>query len=597
MNLASQLRLIATITQRHMEADMMHDAIRGDALAASLAQYKADMDGIKSADAELVDHYAKFKENLVANSKEKLPDNLKKDFGSAMGALEAYAGAAKQVIIVAQRNEPADEALKIFGEKFSAMEDENEKISEDISKWAEAEELEVRRIADMVEVVVWGLSALAIIGVAYVPVFAKQQLFTPLNSMIDVMSDIAKGQYDSLIPGADRMDELGEIARSVAVFRQNGIERRTLEAEQMAQSALTEQLQKQAIAQQEASISEEISGIIDACARGDFTLRLSEAGREGLLLMLCKGMNQIGEVCETSLDVVKTVLVSVSEGDLTRTMMGNYQGIFKEIQDSLNQTIGYLGGMMLKIQESAESVGSASEQISSGTNDLARRTEAQASSLEETSAEMDALFQTVKENVAGANNANKLSGQANIVAADGKGAVIQVINSIEDINVASRKVAEIVNVIDEIAFQTNLLALNAAVEAARAGEAGKGFAVVASEVRTLAGRSASASQEIRALIQASVEKVNTGTRLARDAGEIIERIVTSVQNTNDIVANIATSSDEQASSIAEIKSAVSNIDESTQQNAAMVEQNSAAARALMDQAAQLKELIRFFRVA
>ncbi len=410
------------------------------------------------------------------------------------------------------------------------------------------------------------------------------------------LKDIEQGRIDGVMHlDVHAQHEFGAAAKVLSATKQKLQVARQLEAEQKEQAAHAEQEQKRAILAQEQRIAHEVSGVIDACAAGDFSKRLSISGREGLLLMLCEGMNRIGEVCERSMEATRHVISQLAEGNLTQRMQGDYRGTFHDIQVALNSTIERLHGMLQQVGSAAESINNASSEITAASDDLARRTEMQASSLEETSSEMDALFVMVHKNADGALRASGLSKQASHVADEGKLAVLEVVHSIEDINHSSRKVAEIVSVIDEIAFQTNLLALNAAVEAARAGEAGKGFAVVASEVRALAGRSASASKEIRNLIQVSMDKVLTGTNLAKKAGEIIERIVGSVSDTDQIIADIAASSKEQENSIAEIKSAVSDMDESTQQNAAMVEENSGAARSLLDQVIQLKHLTSFFK--
>lgn len=288
------------------------------------------------------------------------------------------------------------------------------------------------------------------------------------------------------------------------------------------------------------------------------------------------------------------VLTGVSQGDLTKKMEIEYNGTFREIKSALNSTIERLRDTVRSIIESAQAVNSAASEISSGSTDLSQRTEQQASSLEETAASMEEITGTVRQNSQNAATANDLSTKANTVASDGGRVVEEAVTAMGNIEKSSKKISDIIGVIDEIAFQTNLLALNAAVEAARAGDAGKGFAVVASEVRSLAGRSASASKEIKALINESATQVQTGAELVNQAGETLKGIVSSVKQVSTIIAEIAAASGEQATGIDEVNTAITQMDEVTQQNAALVEENTAAAQSMVEQAQELERLMSFF---
>jgi methyl-accepting chemotaxis protein len=238
----------------------------------------------------------------------------------------------------------------------------------------------------------------------------------------------------------------------------------------------------------------------------------------------------------------------------------------------------------------------ATREIASGVADLSERTEHQASSLEETSASMEELAATVKQNFASGQHANQLAGSASEVAVKGGAVVAQVVHTMEAINVSSRKIADIIGVIDGIAFQTNILALNAAVEAARAGEQGRGFAVVASEVRLLAGRSAEAAKEIKGLIGASVENVNEGCKLVEQAGSTMDEIVVSVRRVADIMGEITTASQDQSAGIDQINQAMTQMDQVTQQNAALVEEAAAAAQSLEHQAQNMVQVVSVFKL-
>lgn len=344
----------------------------------------------------------------------------------------------------------------------------------------------------------------------------------------------------------------------------------------------------------ELAIENEVNNVVEATARGDFTQRLATQGKAGFMLSLSEGINKIGEISHKGLTETVSVLTALSSGDLTKKITGEYQGTFDDIKQSLNGTIDQLKKTVGTIKASAGSVNSASSEISAGSKDLSERTEQQASTLEQTAASMEQITGAVRQNTENANNANDLASTAKTVATKGGNVVEEAVTAMGSITASSQKISDIITVIDDIAFQTNLLALNAAVEAARAGDAGKGFAVVASEVRTLAGRSATASKDIKALINESSEQVNTGSELVNQAGETLKEIVGSVTEVANLISEIASASSQQATGIEEINSAVAQMDEMTQQNAALVEENTAAAQSLVDQAYELENMMSFF---
>ncbi len=285
----------------------------------------------------------------------------------------------------------------------------------------------------------------------------------------------------------------------------------------------------------------------------------------------------------------------VAEGDLSPVQgaasasAGSVLASMSRMQQQLVELIG-------KVRACAESIATASAQIAQGNNDLSARTEEQASALEQTAASMEELSSTVKQNADNARQANQLAQNASAVADQGGTVVSQVVETMKEINGSSRKIADIIGVIDGIAFQTNILALNAAVEAARAGEQGRGFAVVASEVRNLAGRSANAAKEIKSLIGASVERVEQGSVLVDQAGATMAEVVSSIQRVTDIMGEISAASVEQSAGVGQVGEAVTQMDKATQQNAALVEESAAAAESMKSQAQQLVEAVAVFKV-
>ncbi len=341
----------------------------------------------------------------------------------------------------------------------------------------------------------------------------------------------------------------------------------------------------------------EVSNIVEAAANGDFARRISLTGKEGFFLKLAEDMNRLFETSEVGLDEVVRVLGALARGDLTETISNDYKGTFGRLKEDSNATVAQLTETISRIKEAADTINTASKEIASGNTDLSQRTEEQASSLEETAASMEQLTSTVKQNAENARQANQLAVGASDVAAKGGDVVNQVVHTMSSISDSSKKIADIISVIDGIAFQTNILALNAAVEAARAGEQGRGFAVVASEVRNLAQRSAAAAKEIKTLIGDSVDKVTLGTELADKAGKTMEEVVNAVKRVTDIMGEITAASSEQSQGIEQVNTAITQMDDVTQQNAGLVEEAAAAAESMEEQAQALAQMLSTFRLS
>ncbi len=305
---------------------------------------------------------------------------------------------------------------------------------------------------------------------------------------------------------------------------------------------------------------------------------------------------RIGASLRARTRMAREVAERVRDGDFTRPVADPRRDEFTQLFLAMNEMQSELARVVQSVRDNAESVATASAQIAQGNQDLSQRTEQQASSLQVTAATMEELGATVKLNAENAQQANQLAQAASEVAAKGGDVVGQVVETMRGISESSRRISDIIGTIDGIAFQTNILALNAAVEAARAGEQGRGFAVVAGEVRTLAQRSADAAKEIKALIGASVERVEQGTALVDQAGRTMNEVVTSIRRVSDIVGEISTASVEQSSGVIQIGDAVTQMDQSTQQNAALVEQSAAAAESLKGQAAALVRTVSAFKL-
>ena len=345
-----------------------------------------------------------------------------------------------------------------------------------------------------------------------------------------------------------------------------------------------------------ANIVDQLRDVVAQANKGNFKVAIDADGMKGFQSEIADGINSLMQTSDVGLNEVLRVLGALAKGDLTETITNEYHGTFGQLKDYSNTTVDSLRSLVGQIKEAVDAISTASKEIASGNTDLSQRTEEQASSLEETASSMEELTSTVKQNAENAKQANQLAASSSDVAIQGGDVVNQAVSTMAAISESSKKIADIIGVIDGIAFQTNILALNAAVEAARAGEQGRGFAVVAAEVRNLAQRSANAAKEIKNLITDSVNKVDNGTTQVNQAGDTMGEIVTSIKRVTDIMAEISAASVEQSSGIDQINQAVAQMDETTQQNAALVEEAAAAAESLEEQAQNLSTSVAVFKL-
>ena len=346
----------------------------------------------------------------------------------------------------------------------------------------------------------------------------------------------------------------------------------------------------------EVAVENEVEGIVASARNGDLNERISLEGKTAFFKHLSIGINSLLDGVTSVIDDIAAVMAKLEKGDLTSTITTGYRGRFADIKNSVNGTVKHLESSIRSLRGMSDHISTSSDEISSGNSNLSSRTEQQAASLEETAASMEELTSTVRNNADNAQQANSVATTARQAAERGGDVVSNAVQAMDAINSSSNKIAEIIGVIDEIAFQTNLLALNASVEAARAGEQGRGFAVVATEVRNLASRSADAAKEIKTLIQDSQGKVEAGAELVTESGETLTEIVNAVKKVGDIVAEIAASSAEQASGIDQVNQAVTSMDDITQQNAALAEETSAASASMYDKSSEMNETMGFFKV-
>ena len=413
----------------------------------------------------------------------------------------------------------------------------------------------------------------------------------PLQRMTQTMATLAEGNLTVDVPFAGRTDEIGHMADAVQIFKDNGI--------RVAQMNEDERIQNEKAverAQTMAQFQNEFDAVVDSTIKGDLTKRVEGPFSDQDITRVANNFNGLMDMVSTVLQRTGDVLEALAEADLTRRMEGEYQGDFARLQESTNTVASKLTEIVTQLRSTSGGLKTATGEILAGANDLSERTTKQAATIEETSAAMEQLSQTVMANAERAASASENAGEVTAAAEAGGSVMLQANEAMERITQSSSKISNIIGMIDDIAFQTNLLALNASVEAARAGEAGKGFAVVAIEVRRLAQSAAEASSEVKALIEQSANEVGSGSRLVAQAAEKLSVMQEAVRRNRELLDGIARESREQASSIDEVNTAVRQMDEMTQHNAALVEQTNAAIEQTESQATELDRIVAVFRV-
>jgi methyl-accepting chemotaxis protein len=415
----------------------------------------------------------------------------------------------------------------------------------------------------------------------------------PLQGMTAAMKRLAERDVGIVVPGLDRADELGTMAKAVEVFKANAVDKDRLEAAMEARAA-AERAERE-VQDAEKAFQEEVAALVEGAAAGDFSRRIDESGKSGLSLKLAQGMNRWADTVSGALADVVRMMSALAGGNLGERVAGDYRGDLLRLTTDANTTADKLAAVVHQTREGITGIKDATEQLAMGAVDLSSRTEEQVASLEEMAAAIRQLSSTVKQNADNAQMANDVAASTHTAAGKGGEVAGAAIAAMDQITQSSARIGEIVGMMDEIAFQTNLLALNAAVEAARAGDAGRGFAVVAAEVRQLAQRSSVASKEIKTLIGASDTHVRRGVDLVNKAGQALGDIVGGVKRVATIVSEIAAASREQSAGVQEVEGTVSSMEVVTQKNASLVEETTASLSAVDKQVERLLNVIAFFR--
>jgi methyl-accepting chemotaxis protein len=512
----------------------------------------------QTASAEIDKAYKEAKENLAAmNKADPTTAKVTADFS---GRLDKIYSSARQGADLGLQN--ANEAAIMV---MSVIDPDIAKLSKDISNYVNGHTAETKLMVDKTEKEATAGTIFSVLfgvisaGVALLVALwiGRSKISAPLTNLSKTMETLAQGSVDVEVVGAQRKDEVGAMARSVQVFKDNALALRTAEAAQQRASAETDAERR----------------------RNQETAEASAREQAFVMENIATGLNRL------------------AEGDLTYRVEQEFPEAYKRLQSDFNGAITQMEEAMRTIVTAASSIGAGSDEIASAADDLSRRSEQQAASLEETAAALDEITATVKRSSAGAVEASKVVGSTRTDAERSSVVVRGAVDAMNQIEKSSQSISQIIGVIDEIAFQTNLLALNAGVEAARAGEAGRGFAVVAQEVRALAQRSADAAKEIKTLISTSTQQVGQGVAMVGQTGDALQAIVAKVSEIDSLVSEIAASGAEQATGLNQVNAAVNQMDQTVQQNAAMVEQSTAASHSLKGEAGNLMQMISRFQVS
>ncbi|CCE99831.1 methyl-accepting chemotaxis protein [Sinorhizobium fredii] len=501
---------------------------------------------------------------------------LVEDYHGAAGRLQLVLAAksdAEVALIVGQMQKVADEMAPLIDEGVS--------VAKKIAEETLLKRQQAQQFADVVE---HGMAAAMVLLLIASAVFGARAIARPIGRITGNMTVLAGGDLDVDVPFTARRDEIGEMARAVEVFKRNGIKVRELNAQEAALQAKSADLQVS------------IGAVVSAAVAGDFTRRITKTYDNVDLDRFAASVNELIASVDRGIAETRRVVAALADGDLSETMRGEFQGAFGELQDNVNQTMANLRSVLGEVRSAIDTINGGAGEMRIASGDLSKRTEQQAASLEETSSALEEITAAVKSSTERALEASHMVDEARRSTEQSSAVVKDAVSAMGRIEEASGEIGQIINVIDEIAFQTNLLALNAGVEAARAGEAGKGFAVVAQEVRELAQRSANAAKDIKALISRSGEEVGAGVKLVTATGAALTLIEGHVVKVNEHVHSIATAAREQSTGLSEVSTAVNQMDQVTQQNAAMVEESTAATNRLADEAANLARLIARFRL-
>ncbi|HEV2518868.1 MAG TPA: methyl-accepting chemotaxis protein [Devosia sp.] len=578
----------------HMTADMLHDSMRGLVYRSLYAVISGDITMVQDTYVDVKTYGDTFRQTIASQADLDVPADVRQALDGLSGPLDAYINAALALVEKATEFDVAGATadLVAFDQSFEVLEGEMSAVSDAIEAANVAQLRAAEDNAHLSDIATWGGLAL-ILGLAVATMLLAQRFVAkPLSDMTDGFRRLSEGDLEVTVDGKQKIAEVNGLGRVLGIFREALRSRDVLAGEAAATAKVTV-----ARADAAAALNREIGDVVGAALEGDFSRRVDAEFADQELEVLARSVNQLVETVDASIGETAQVLGALAQADLTRRMQGSYSGSLKKLMDDTNAVGDRLTEVVTNLRSTSRSLKVATGEILSGANDLSERTTKQAATIEETSAAMEQLAVTVLENAKRAESASSNAADVSRTAEQGGEVMREATAAMERITQSSAKISNIIGLIDDIAFQTNLLALNASVEAARAGDAGKGFAVVAVEVRRLAQSAASASSEVKALIEQSSTEVAGGSRLVAEAANKLGIMLEGARTNYELLQGIAGESRAQASSIEEVNVAVRTLDEMTQHNAALVEQTNAAIEQTESQAGELDRIVDVFTVA
>ncbi len=545
------------VLRLHMHADMMHDALRGDASGAIMATDPSLGVDLKQVQADLAEHVGAFETDIKQGRSLAQDPAAQAALDHVSGPLAAYIATARKLVGAAGSDPAAARALlPQFNKQFSALETAMEDASQKIEVAAQADADAAKRMGDLGQVLMAALLGVAALFAAAMVIAARRVLIAPLVAITGCLRRLAQGDLTVVLPSSARKDEIGQMTAALHAFKDAVVARQ----QELEAADVREALEEER--------------------------KAAEARRD-----------EADATQRAVVEALGSALQSLAVGDLSQRIDQAFPAGYEALRQDYNLALDKLAGLVAASLDGVAMIQGGAREITEAADDLSRRTEHQAASLEETAAALDEITSTVRAAADGAERARQVVARARQAAQASGDVVDQAVGAMAGIEQSSSQIGRIIGVIDEIAFQTNLLALNAGVEAARAGEAGRGFAVVASEVRALAQRSAEAAKEIKTLIAASAAEVGQGVSYVGRAGEVLRGIAGQVEEIDTLVREITASAKTQAQGLAEVNATVNQMDQVTQQNAAMVEETTAASHALSNEATRLADRMGELKIA
>jgi methyl-accepting chemotaxis protein len=575
----------------HMTADMLHDGIRGVVFRGAYGGAIADASLVAEAQAEVVEYGTAMREAVASHGGLELPAVVTDAVAGVAGPLEAYLKSAEGVVALVGAGDmaAAGAALPGFNDAFKALEGEMEAVSEAIETTNAELMGQSTGAAQMGDIAALaGLAGIVLLAAATL-VLSNLLFLKPLAGMTDGFKRLSAGELDIETRKGGIVTEMAMLGDVLRDFRTALVGQAELTA-QTGAAAEVERLRQE----RGNELGKALAQYTGAAMRGDFSGRIPTNFGDESLDGIGRVFNGLFDTIERGLGETGRVLGALANTDLTQRVVGEYEGAFRQLKDDTNAVAEKMAEVMSDVRAASRGLKVATGEILSGANDLSERTTKQAATIEETSAAMEQLANTVSENARRAESASGNAAAVSKTAEAGGEVMRQATEAMERITQSSAKISNIIGLIDDIAFQTNLLALNASVEAARAGDAGKGFAVVAVEVRRLAQSAAEASSQVKVLIEQSGTEVAGGSRLVAEAASKLAQMLEGARTNYELLQGIAQQSREQAGSIEEVTVAVRTLDEMTQHNAALVEQTNAAIEQTESQAQQLDRVVDVF---